>query len=95
MPLIEMRFSNSRNSTTGATYMLYRWISHNVAAMLLKLRCIYKVNTTLFCNIVGTFGCNVVLYVVATLLVCLFYNIVKMTFSQRCTTLYLRCVFAG
>ena len=34
-------------------------------------------------------------YVVATLLARLFHNVVKSTFLQRCTTLYLRCVFAG
>ena len=38
---------------------------------------------------------NVVLYIVATLLARLFHNVVKITFLQRYTTLYLRCVFAG
>ena len=42
----------------------------------------YNVNTTLFCNVVGTLHYIVVInfYVVATLLARLFHNVVKSTF---------------
>ena len=75
--------------------MLYTCVTHNVATTLWKLRDIYNVNTTLFHNVVSMLECNVALYVVTTLLAHLFHNVVKVTFLQRCTTLYLRCVFAG
>ena len=75
--------------------MLYRCVPHNVATTLWKLRDIYNVNTTSFYNVMSTLKCNVALYVVTTLLVRLFHNVLKKTFLQRCTTLYVRCMFAG
>ena len=59
---------------------------------VVKVHNFYNVVTTLSYKVVGTLLHNVVVYVVATLLVCIFGNVAK---SQRCTTLYRRCVFAG
>ena len=71
------------------------WCFHNVVLTLSKLPDMYNVSTTFFCNVVCTLQHNVVLYIVATSLAHLFHNVVKITFLQRCTTLYLHCVFAG